>query len=333
MRISNHLKSVVLGTAAIAAAATLATTGAVAAPVSMQGNFLWTQVSDDGTLGNGGSTPGLIHDATGTATFNTSTGDYLRPGNPFEGFGVYTDQGSVDGNRNSEGGTVGGTDNVTQTSITDLSAGTLNHVRWTGTVAGLFNISHNFLFDDNDENISVTTVISALTNLTNVQFARGIDPDPDNYTGGSASTNNERGLDLNNDGDYTDAGEQLQSDFVSAEGSISGLAMAMFTDSNITHNTGIVGPCCSVIDPAEYLSGGDFAPIVGFDSIGDDGIGLGFDIGDLDNGESVTITYAYVFGDTVGTVDIPTEVAEPSMIALFGLGLAGIGFARRKRLF
>ena len=318
--------SAVLSAFILAGASVLATGGAVhAAPIQMQGNFLWTQVSDDGTLGNGNTTPGLIHDATGTGTFNAATGDYLRPGTPFEGFGIRSDQGGLRGNSNSSG------DAVTQTSLTDLSAGTLNHVRWTGTVAGLFNIEHNYLFDDTDENISITTVITALTSLTNVRYSRAIDPDPDNYGGGTASTNNERGLDLNNDGDYTDPGEQSQENFVSSAGSISGLAMAMFTDSAITHNSGIVASCCSVLDPVPYLNGGNYTPIVGFDSVGDDGIGLGFDIGAMENGESVTITYAYVFGDTVGTVDIPTQVAEPSIPALFALGLIGLGLARRRK--
>jgi hypothetical protein len=320
------LGTAVLSAFILAGAGLLVTGGtAHAAPIQMQGNFLWTQVSDDGTLGNGNTTPGLIHDATGTGTFNAVTGDYLRPGTPFEGFGVRSDQGGLRGNLNSSG------DSITQTSLTDLSGGTLNHVRWAGTVAGLFNIEHNYLFDDTDENISITTVITALTSLTNVRFSRAIDPDPDNYSGGTPSTRNERGLDLNNDGDYTDSGEQSQQNFVSSEGSITGLAMAMFTDSEITHNTGIVASCCSVIDPNPYLNGGNFTPIVGFDSVGDHGIGLGFDIGAMENGASVTITYAYVFGDTVGTVDIPTQVAEPSILALFAMGLVGLGLARRRK--
>lgn len=305
-----------------------------AAPIAMTGNFLSTQISDDGTLGNGTASPGLLHDPTGTGTFDTVNADYLRPGTPFEGFGIRSDQTGLIGNRNSSnGGAVGGSDTVSQVSITDLSSGSSNHVRWKGTVAGALDIQHSYFFDDDDENVSITTVITALANLTNVSFARGIDPDPDNRPGGSAVTNNERGLDLNNDGDYTDPGEIAQSDFVSAEGFITGLAMAMFTDSEVTHNSGIAGPCCSVIDPSTYLAGGDFSPIAGFDSVGDDGIGLGFNIGSLSTGSSVSISYAYVFGDTVGTVDIPeTEISEPATIGLFALSLAAIGFARRRKI-
>lgn len=323
----------ILVVASLIAAGALHTGDVAAAPIAMAGNFLSTQISDDGTLGNGGASPGLLHDPTGTGTFDPVTEDYLRPGFPFEAFGISSDQtGLIGNNNNNGGGGFGGSDAINQqVSLTDLSAGSLNHVRWSGST-GAFTLQHDYLFDDNDERINITTTITALTALTNLTFSRAIDPDPDNYSGGSAITNNERGLDLNNDGDYTDPGEQKPSDFVSAEGALSGRAIAMFTDSAIAHNSGIALACCSEIDPALYLSGGDFSPVPGFDSVGDDGLGLGFDIGSLGVGESISITYAYVFGDTVGTVDIPgDEIPEPTGIGLFGFALAGMGYARRRR--
>ena len=131
--------------AAIGLAASIGAGSANAAPITMTGNFLLTQISDDGTLGNGTASPGLIHDPSGTGTFDAATGDYLRPGIPFEGFGVRSDQTGLVGNRNSSGGgSVGGTDGVSQVSIANLGAGTMNHVRWVGLVAGQFNIRARF---------------------------------------------------------------------------------------------------------------------------------------------------------------------------------------------
>ncbi|GAB2681588.1 PEP-CTERM sorting domain-containing protein [Aliiglaciecola aliphaticivorans] len=320
-----------LALAGITLSAMLGAPSVMAAPIFMQGDFLYTQVSDDGTLGDENATPGLIHDATGTGTFDTARGDYLRPGTPFEGFGISSDQFSTVGNRNSS------SDQVSQVSLTDLGGGTFdNHVRWEGTADnGFFDIVHDFFFDDDDENLNITTTITAASDLTNLAFSRAIDPDPDNYSGGSAATNNERGLDLNNDGDYDDAGELAQTDFISASGVLSGLTIGMFTESDYEHDSGIVGSCCSVITPSSYVFGGSYAPVAGFDSVGDHGIGLGFMIGDLNAGESATLSYSYVFGDTVGTVDIPgdddpTDVPAPATILLFGIGL--MGMSMRKRL-
>ena len=300
--------------------------GLQAAPIVLSGNFISLTLSDDGTLGNGGTSPGLIYDPTGTGSFDPNN-DYIAPGTPFEGFGVRSDQTGLIGNRNSSsGGAVGGTDAFNQNSITDTSSGSVRSTNWTGTSNdGLVSISHSFSFDVSQERVDFITQITANSNLTNLTFARAVDPDPDSRAHGTAQTINQRGFDENNDGDFLDPQDLAQEDFVTSSGSVSGLPLGLFSDSGITHNTGIMNSCCSVIDPLSYLSGGDFPG----GSTGDDGIGIGFDIGSLLAGQSVTIGYSYVMGLSVEDIDVPVAVPTPAGLALMFSGLLGLGFARR----
>ncbi len=67
-------------TKALAAASVLLMgSSAIAAPLTLQGNYVKIGVNDAGTVGSGGATsPGIQYDSTGTATFNPAY-DYLTP--------------------------------------------------------------------------------------------------------------------------------------------------------------------------------------------------------------------------------------------------------------
>lgn len=320
--------------------------GLQAAPVTVSGNSVLLKVSDDGTIGDGNNLPALVYDPTGTGTFDFGT-DYVAPGTPFEAFGFRSEQTGLLGNNNaSSAGSVSSSDSFNLVSLADVSAGSSfdNHIRYEGIEkSNRLSITHDFFFNDSDERVNIRTVISALIDLTAVSFARAVDPDPDNVPGGTAATNNDRGLDLNNDGDFSDAGEIGPSNLVTSVGQISGRPLGLFSSSEVSHQTGIEIICCSVFDPLQYLAGGDFALLTpGFDSTGDNGLGLAFDIGALAAGESITLTYAYVMGQTFGEIDIPDDdgpdddgpgatVPAPATLGLLGIGLVGLGFARRRR--
>lgn len=276
-----------------------------AAPVIMQGDYVLTAVSDDGTLGAGYTTPpGIKHDASGTGTFPID--DYLTPGTPWEVFSVKSDQTGVRTNNNSAGDAISG-------SVADTSgvSGYDNSVRWTGSYGSYFGLVTDTFFNDGDERISFTTTITALTNLTGLQFLRALDPDPDVFTYGSYFTVNGRG-----------AGGLAAEDWVHAEGTSTGLTIGLYSDSAYTHNTGVSAAWSA--DPAFYLAGTN-------NGNGDYTIGLGFDFGSLSAGDSVTFTYHYVMGDSLETVDIPVDVPAPAALGLLGLGLLGLGAARRRR--
>lgn len=275
-----------------------------AAPVVIQNNYVKTAVSDNGTLGYGSSTsPGLLHDPTGSGSFGID--DYLTPGSPWEIFSVKTSQTGNLTNNNT------GSTAITKSSLINNSvAGGVQDVIWTGYYGSSFEISHHYFFDTPDERIDITTTITALEDLTSLSFLRAIDPDPDVNTHGVYETINGRGY-----------GSISANDWVHSQGAHTGLTLGLYSNSNISHNTGVSAPWSS--DPSDYLLGTN-------DGNGDYTTGLAFDIGNLYSGSSVELNYSYVMGEDIGHVDINHPIPEPGTFVLFGLGLLGIAFIKRK---
>jgi len=288
--------------------------GAQATSVILEGNYIKTAVSDDGTLGYGGTTsPGILYDVSGTGDFSSSD-DYLTPGAPFEGFGVKVD-GTLYQNTNNS------SDAISTLSITDTSSGGDNSVSWVGKVAGLFTIAHDYFFGADGENIEVKTTITALTDITDLSFARGLDPDPDVDSFGSYNTVNGLGRDANSDGDFDDAGDTAISDWAHSEGTKTGLTIGLYSNSEYDHAAGIDAGWS--IDPSTYLTLQD-------DGNGDYSIGMAFWLGVLTTGDSVTFDYAYVMGETLESVVVPGEVPVPAAFLMFAPALLGFFGLRRK---
>lgn len=288
--------------------ASLAGAMAHAAPVLLESDFVRVNVTDGGVFNS------LRYDPANTGNFPANK-DYVSPGIPFEGFEVRltspTGGTSVYSNSNSGGLSLSGSTAVA-TGAFDYGA------VWTGG-NNLFSLTHTFFFNDGDERVNILTTLTALSSLQNVRVSRAVDPDPDNYPGGSAATNNQRGI----------AAQSIPvTDFVGSLGSISGYPLGLYYAGPLAHNTGIVANCCSVTNADTYLSGGD----MGNSSTGDNGIGIAFNLGDLGVGESISWAYAYVMGGSLDTIDIPDDpstVPEPGTLALAGLGLLAIARSRR----
>lgn len=285
----------------------LAIASSAFANVTLTGDYVKTTITDRGVMNS------LIYDPTGLGNFIATT-DYVAPGIPFEGFGVRIGTSTNVANSNSGGQNIAQVGSLTSSAI--ITNG--GSVTWNGTYSGLFEISHVFSFSDTDQRVNINTTFHALQGLADVRISRAVDPDPDNYPGGTAATNNQRGI---------VSPAVATTDFVGSIGQISGRPLGLYYTGAITHNSGIVASCCSVTDPDAYLAGGN----MGDSSSGDNGIGLGFNLGDLLAGDSVSWSYAYVMGGSLGTIDIPGRVPEPFSLALVGLGLAGMGLSRRRK--
>jgi hypothetical protein len=302
----------------------MAATTAAAAPITLTGNFVQVGISDVGTLGsNFNDPPGMLHDPTGTGNFapGGTPNDYLTPGSPHESFAINSTQSGFRFNDNNSGSPDFAT--VSGPTVGGL-AGFDNVAQWSGTIAGLVTIHNLYFFNDNDERVNVRTTITALTDLTNLSFARSVDPDPDVNLFNNFDTVNTRGN-----------GTLDPTDLVSSRGQQTGLFLALLNLSGNTyaHNTGINGNCCGADDPANVLLG--YGSVFPATSIGDDGLHMAWLIGSLASGASATINYAYVFGADISTVVVTpgptTAVPEPATIALIGAGLATLATRRRAR--
>lgn len=288
-----------------AAAVVLAVSPLMAAPITLTGDFVRVTITDRGVFSN------LFYDPTGTRTFGVN--DYVAPGTPFEGFGVRTDTTGLSANTNS------GPFNIAQVgSLSSTGGGAGGSVTWTGANS-FFEISHLYSFGNTDQRIGIQTTFTALVDLTNVLISRAVDPDPDNFLHGTFDTVNRRGnatLGLS------------ATDFVGSAGAVSGLPLGLLYQGAIPHNTGISTDCCSTIDPAFYLAGGN----AGDASTADHGIGLAFNLGNFSSGQSTSWSYSYVMGTSFDRIDTGTPVIpEPSSVSLSALGLVALFYARRRR--
>ena len=260
-------------------------TVAAAAPAPtneiLTGDYIKIGLNDKGTLGvNASTSPGVLYDGTGTGTFNPAY-DYLTPGTPFEGFTVSGTAGAAftatNNNSNLGAAAISGVltshNGVAHDGVTND-----NRAVWTGTYGGLFNITHDYGFNDNGQQLNIGTTIEALTDLTDLTFARFTDPDAVAAAGDSSATNNFRG-----------ATGVPESDLVYAEALASKYVIGLYTNDTTTHNSAVTSWTPAT---APYLAGTNVGN-------GDNTIGLGFNIGALLNGSKITLVYRYIFGTDI----------------------------------
>ena len=226
---------------------------------------------DKGTLGSGGNTsPGLLYDSTGTGTFNTAY-DYLTPGTPFDGFSVKVD-GTNYTNNNSGASDITGDGN----GLTD-GDGTLS---WTGGVSSVFDITNTYTLGTTSEFIDITSSITMGTDATDVYFGRFIDPDARAAAGDSSSTDNVLGY-----------GVIPDSNVAFSEALASRYALGLYsTDSNV--DAGITRWTTDADSYTENSVDGDGS----LTNTGDNTIGLTWHWSDVSSGDTLSASYAYIFG-------------------------------------
>jgi hypothetical protein len=295
-----------------AASALLMGSSAIAAPLVLEGNYVKIGVNDAGTVGSGGNTsPGILYDSTGTATFNPSY-DYLTPGSPFEGWAVKGMNGSAVlfnyGNNNASYASV----NVITGTLVDYSGISYrgltfdNRAVWSGSVTE-FDIEHDYRFNDNQQFVDINTRLEFKMNVPTLYFGRFTDPDARAAAGDSSATLNVRGY----------AGGVPATNVVLSEALASKYALGLFTAAT-NSNTGISAGWTS--DPIDYYNGVN-------DGDGDYTIGMAFMFSGINTGDIINIQYAYIFGPSSyaaasGAVAAGAGGATPSTFTVTDVGSA-----------
>jgi hypothetical protein len=265
--------------------ALMVSSGALAQTASVTGTGMgllqndWVKAgvnTNTGTLGSGGGTsPGLLFDTTGTGTFD-SRYDYLTPGAPFDGFSLKVD-GTNKTNNNT--GSVG----IAKTGGLTLSNSDTT-LTWTGASAyggNNWSVSNAYTLGVGKPYIDITSTIVAGGAASNVYFAKFIDPDSQGMPGDSSATDNVLGY-----------GAIPSTNVAFSEATVSRYALGLYSAaSNVT--AGING---WNTDAASYINADASCGTGVLYCTNDHTIGLTFSWTGVNSGDTLTASYAYIFG-------------------------------------
>lgn len=256
---------------------------AFAANAIIENEYVRAGVNEStGTLGSGGGTrPGLQYDNTGTHTWpsNSSQGDYLTPGSPFEGYTVRLENADSTLIRTYTNNNTGSRSITTGAWVTAPSAAS---AIWSATTSD-FDIQHTYSLPSGQKYIEIDTQITAGIVIPKLWFGRFIDPDAMPMAGDTSATDNARGY-----------GAVPVTNVVFSEATVSRYALGLYSSAT---NVG------TGISPSWTTNPADYYTNVGGYTVGngDHTIGLGFLVNGVSVGDIVNFRYAYIFGPSAFT--------------------------------
>ena len=229
--------------------------------------------ANTGTLGSGGGTsPGLLFDKDGTGTFNAGY-DYLTPGSPFDGFSLKVDSTNKTNNNT-------GTEQIAGQGVTLSNSN--QTLTWTGSAtygSNTWNLANAYTLAPNTPYIDITTTIVAGGSATNVYFAKFIDPDSQGMPGDSSSTDNVLGY-----------GVIPSTNVAFSEATVSRYALGLYSSAtNVTAGVNGWNTDAASYNGTQYPGGALYGN-------SDDTIGLSFHWTSVSAGDTLTASYAYIFG-------------------------------------
>jgi hypothetical protein len=275
---------------------------AVAASVTVQGDYIQLGVGNNGALIDYTTFTGIKFDPTGTGNFSGPI-DYLTPGTPFAFYSL-----GVNGTYRTAGGFDPG-NNLFGTTTIDLTpaAGLPFVLTKDGTMDGL-QFRQVISFDADSRSIHATLTFKNISEsrIDNVVYAVGLDPDQDvTYPESEAF-----------DTDNLIRGQGAAA-AVTAIGPGNGYGITLANTSGWADTIASIYYAAPwPTDP--YLLSRTFRN----DGFGDNSINLGYDLGSFDIGQEKTIGYDYTL--------FVSPVPEPQVVAMMLCGLCLLGRKARR---
>ena len=249
-------------------------------------------------------------------------GDFFLPGSPYEGW--YVDVAGTTGKYDNSNGTSGNVGTLGDIQVTSSLASvthtvTINEV----TIAQTYSVPIGSGTFDGDQQLSIRVTITNPTASakSGIYYARQVDPDNNQDTGGGYSTNNQV------EAKYGVSGSAYS--LVSATSAASGVSgnsyLGLFSsDARSSPGRNTSGFSAPATARAIYDGTGLVTSVESGRTAGDAGIAMGFSLGTLNAGDSTTFDFAYVLSSTAATQAVaaasapaaPTGVAENTQIAL-----------------
>ncbi len=265
--------------------ALMVSSGAMAQTASITGTGMgllqndWVKAgvnTNTGTLGSGGGTsPGLLFDPTGTGTFNAAY-DYLTPGSPFDGFSLKVDSENKTNNNTGITGiakTGGLTLSNSDTTLTWTGASSYGGNSWSVANAYTLGVGKPY--------IDITSTIVAGGAASNVYFAKFIDPDSQGMPGDSSATDNVLGY-----------GAIPSTNVAFSEATVSRYALGLYSAaSNVAAGINVWNTQADSYTNANASCGTGVLYCTN-----DHTIGLTFSWTGVNAGDTLTASYAYIFG-------------------------------------
>jgi len=293
----------------IGAAVALSFSGSVFAQVNLNNGSVIANLGVDGNFDPSAS-PGLSYNGTEYINQGTFASWYwLTTTSPIGSFLAYQDSLYVTSIGSTNVSSLPGTQTTSAPSIPAGEAGTTIFM---GGAGGLKVTMNHLLTTANQMSttINITNTVGGSGTISGIKWNVGLDPDQDVAGWGSFFTNNV----------ITGVGGNAAVTAYSNNG-VAPITLANSTGAGAYSVKAFIntGDCCNPVDGATALSGGQ---ILGFAHNSDSSISLGYDLGSLADGASVSFGYTYTFA---------APVPEPETYAMLLAGLGLMGFMARRR--